>query len=83
MYLLNEFILFSPLIVYTYLRVLSLWGRGLIKILFSAGFVLLVAAFPVAEGLSHRGGAGKPKGRAGRPPGLLTNDRRFDRTSGN
>jgi uncharacterized protein len=61
MFLLNELILLSPLAVYTYIRVLRLFSRTAAKILFSSFFAILLAAFPLAETLSHRGGGGWTK----------------------
>jgi hypothetical protein len=54
MYLLNELIFASPLAIYAYIRVLRLFSRNVGRILFTAGFVVLLAGFPVAETLSHR-----------------------------
>jgi len=62
MFLLNELILLSPLAIYTYWRILRLIERTATKVLFSLLFVLLLAAFPVAETLSHRGSGGWTKG---------------------
>jgi predicted MPP superfamily phosphohydrolase len=61
MFLLTELIFSSPLAIYTYIRVLKLFSRNVSRILFSAGFVLLLAGFPVAETLSHRGAGGLTK----------------------
>jgi hypothetical protein len=62
MFLLNELILLSPLAIYTHIRVLRLFSRNVARILFTAGFVVLLAGFPVAETLSHRGAGGLTKG---------------------
>jgi predicted MPP superfamily phosphohydrolase len=62
MFLLNELLLLSPLVVYTFLRVLRLIERKIPRILFAVVCVLLLAAFPVAETLSHGGAAGWTKG---------------------
>jgi predicted MPP superfamily phosphohydrolase len=62
MFLLNELILLSPLAIYTYWRILRLIELTAAKILFSVFCVLLLAAFPVAETLSHRGSGGWTKG---------------------
>jgi hypothetical protein len=61
MYLLNELIVSLPLAIYTYIRVLRLIPRNAARILFTAGFVVLLAGFPVAETLSHRGAGGLMK----------------------
>ena len=61
MFLLNELIFLSPLAIYTYIRVLRLFSRNIARILFTAGFVVLLAGFPVAETLSHRGTGGLTK----------------------
>jgi predicted MPP superfamily phosphohydrolase len=61
MFLLTELIFASPLAVYTYIRVLKLFSRKAGRILFTAGFVVLLAGFPVAETLSHRGADGLTK----------------------
>ncbi|MGZ4887451.1 MAG: hypothetical protein ACXVJK_06555, partial [Candidatus Aminicenantales bacterium] len=62
MFLLNELLLLSPLVVYAFLRVLWLIKSKAPRILFGAFFVLLIAAFPTAETLSHRGAGGWLKG---------------------
>jgi hypothetical protein len=61
MFLLNELIFLSPLAIYTYIRVLRLFSWNIDRILFTAGFVVLLAGFPVAETLSHRGAGGLTK----------------------
>ena len=61
MFLLNELILSSPLAIYTYIRVLRLFSRNASRVLFTAGFVVLLAGFPIAETLSHRGAGGLAK----------------------
>jgi hypothetical protein len=61
MFLLNELIFLSPLAIYTYIRVLRLFSWNIARILFTAGFVVLLAGFPVAETLSHRGAGGLTK----------------------
>lgn len=61
MFLLNELILSSPFAVYTYIRIVRLFGRASSRILFTAGFAILLAGFPVAETLSHRGAGGWKK----------------------
>jgi len=61
MFLLNELILLSPFAIYTYICVLKLFSRNVARILFTAGFVVLLAGFPVAETLSHRGAGGLTK----------------------
>jgi uncharacterized protein len=62
MFLMSELIALSPLAVYTYIRVLRLFSKSIARILFSAGFVLILAGYPIAETLSHRGAAGWTKG---------------------
>lgn len=62
MFLLNEILLLSPLIVYAFLRVLWLIKSKTLRVLFGVFFALLVAAFPAAESLSHRGTGGGLKG---------------------
>ncbi len=61
MFLLTELIFSSPLAIYTYIRVLRLFSRNVARILFTAGFGVLLAGFPVAETLSHRGAGGLMK----------------------
>jgi predicted MPP superfamily phosphohydrolase len=62
MFLLNELILLSPLIVYAFLRILRLIKAKALRAVSGAFFVLLIVAFPAAETLSHRGAAGWMKG---------------------
>jgi hypothetical protein len=61
MFLLNELIFLSPLAIYTHIRVLRLFSRNVARILFTAGFVVLLAGFPVAETLSHHRAGGLAK----------------------
>ncbi|MHB8093668.1 MAG: metallophosphoesterase [Candidatus Aminicenantales bacterium] len=61
MYLMSELIALSPLAVYSYIRVLKLFSRTITRVLFTAGFVLIVSGYPIAETLSHRGAAGWTK----------------------
>ena len=56
MYLQNELLLSAPLALYVCLRIRSLLGPRLLKNLWIALFVLISAAYPVAETLSHRSG---------------------------
>lgn len=56
MFLLNELILLSPLAVYTYVRIVRLFAHKASKIIFTAAFILLLVAFPIAESLSHHSG---------------------------
>lgn len=56
MFLLNEILLLSPLIVYSFIRILSLFRRPASRVAFAGAFLVLLAAFPVAESLSHRAG---------------------------
>lgn len=58
MYLENELLLSIPLALYVVLRVRSLFGPKWLKNLWTVVFVLIAAAYPVAETLSHRGGDG-------------------------
>jgi len=59
MYLQNELLLSIPLALYVGLRVRSLFGPRWLKNLWVVAFVLIAAAYPVAETLSHRNG-GRP-----------------------
>lgn len=61
MFLLNELILSLPFAVYAYIRVVRLFARTSARVLFTAGFAVLLAGFPVAETLSHRGAGGWTK----------------------
>jgi predicted MPP superfamily phosphohydrolase len=61
MFLLNELLILSPVIVYVCLRIRKLIARRLLKNLFTVLFVLLVLGFPVAETLSHNDGTGWTK----------------------
>ena len=54
MYLLNELLLSIPLAIYVCLRVRSLLPSKPLKNVWTAVFVALAAAYPVAETLSHR-----------------------------
>lgn len=56
MYLQNELLLAAPLVLYVCLRIRSLFGSKLLKNLWTVLFVLISAAYPVAETLSHRTG---------------------------
>jgi uncharacterized protein len=56
MYLENELLLSIPLALYVCLRVRSLFGPKWLKNLWVLAFVLVAAAYPVAETLSHRNG---------------------------
>lgn len=58
MYLENELLLSIPLALYVCLRVRSLIPSKLFRNLWIILFVLIAAAYPVAETLSHRGGGG-------------------------
>jgi hypothetical protein len=58
MFLLNEILLFTPLIVYVYFRVRALIPKGAGRIAWACATILLIAGFPIAESLSHRGGEG-------------------------
>jgi predicted MPP superfamily phosphohydrolase len=62
MFLLNELLLLLPLVVYAFLRVLRLIKVKALRALFGTFFVLLIAAFPAAESLSHGGAGGWLKG---------------------
>jgi hypothetical protein len=56
MYLQNELLLSLPLALYACLRVRSLFRSKLLKNLWPALFILIVAGYPIAETLSHRTG---------------------------
>ena len=58
MYLQNELLMAAPLALYVGLRVRSLLGSKLLKNLWTALFLLIAAAYPVAETLSHGTGRG-------------------------
>jgi predicted MPP superfamily phosphohydrolase len=58
MYLQNELLLSAPLALYVCLRIRSLFGLRILKNLWTLFFVLLAAAYPIAETLSHRRGGG-------------------------
>jgi len=58
MFLLNEILLFTPLIVYVYFRIRALIPKGAGRIAWACAFILLIAGFPIAETLSHRGSEG-------------------------
>jgi hypothetical protein len=57
-WLLNELIFSTPLIIYVCLRIRKLFGRKLYKNFSTAFFLVLVLAFPLAEILSHGSGPG-------------------------
>lgn len=58
MYLLNELLLASPVVIYVGLRVRSLIGRAWLKNLWTVLFLLVAAAYPLAETVAHgRSGA--------------------------
>jgi len=57
MYLLNEMLLMTPAVLYTGLRLGSLLRGKAGRILFGLSYLLLLPAFPLAEGLAHRNGA--------------------------
>jgi predicted MPP superfamily phosphohydrolase len=61
MFLLNELILLSPLAVYVYFRLKSLSGSRIFKIVFTAAFVLVGLAYPLAERLSHSSAGSRAK----------------------
>ena len=61
MYLLTELIFSLPFAAYAYLRVMALLERTVPRLLFTAGFAALLAGYPVAETLSHRGASGWTK----------------------
>lgn len=54
MYLMNEILMTIPLILYVLLRVRNLFARMLFKNLWTAFFLLVCAAYPLAEVMSHR-----------------------------
>jgi len=51
-------IFLSPLIIYTYFRIRTLIAHSRSKNIFTAFFILLVLAFPLAETVSHNSGNG-------------------------
>jgi len=61
MFLLNELILSSPLLIYVFLRIRKLIAKKQYKYIFTVFFILLLLAFPVAETLSHDSGKGWTK----------------------
>jgi len=61
MFLLKEFILLSPLIIYVCLRIRKLIRHERFKNVFTLFYILLVLAFPAAEALSHNAGNGRAK----------------------
>ena len=54
MYLLNEMLLFLPLVIYAWYRIRRLIAKRLFKHLWTVLYVLLILAYPAAESLSHR-----------------------------
>lgn len=58
MYLLNELLIATPLSLYAFFRIRSLFGSRFLKNLWIALFVLLAGGFPLAEMLAHRYGHG-------------------------
>jgi predicted MPP superfamily phosphohydrolase len=56
MYLQNELLLSAPLALYVCFRIRALWGPKLLKNLWTALFVVIAVAYPVAETLSHGSG---------------------------
>ncbi len=58
MYLLNELILSSPLIIYSLFRIRWLFARRATKLSLTFFFAFLVLGYPVAETLSHGGDTG-------------------------
>jgi hypothetical protein len=61
MFLLNELVFFSPLVIYAYFRIRKLIAKKLFKNIFTAFFIFLVLGFPVAETMSHRSVSGWAK----------------------
>jgi predicted MPP superfamily phosphohydrolase/uncharacterized membrane protein len=57
-FLLNEILWSLPLVGYSVFRVVRLLRRTLTRVLFVVGFLAVLAGFPVAESLSHRGAVG-------------------------
>lgn len=53
MYLLNELLLSSPLVLYAAFRIRRLFSRSLFKNIFTVVFAIVVLGFPVSESLSH------------------------------
>jgi predicted MPP superfamily phosphohydrolase len=60
-FLMNEFLMAAPLILYVGYRLRKLFARRLFKNLSTAAYVLLLAGYPLSEYLSH--GAGGPSTR--------------------
>ncbi len=58
MFLLNEIILFLPLLAYSAFRIIRLLRRPLTRVLFLIVFLAVLSGFPLAERLSHQGAAG-------------------------
>jgi len=58
MYLLNELILLSPLVIYSFFRIRKLFVRRAVRHAFTACFAFLVLGYPLAESLSHGSGTG-------------------------
>ena len=58
MFLLNELLVASPLLIYVGFRLRKLIARRFLKNAFTVFFLLLVLAYPLAEDLSHRSANG-------------------------
>lgn len=58
MFLLNDILLFSPLLLYSAVRVFLLLKGALTRVAFVAGFVIVLAGFPLAETLSRQAASG-------------------------
>ncbi len=54
MYLLNEILLFMPLVIYAWYRIRRLIEKRSLKHFWTAVCLLLIAGYPAAESLSHR-----------------------------
>ena len=58
MFLLNEILLFLPLVAYSVFRVMRLLKRPWTRVLFLVAFLVILGGFPLADRLSHQGAAG-------------------------
>jgi uncharacterized protein len=61
MYLLNEMLMMTPVVVYVGLRLRSLRSGRTGKNIFTLAYILLLPAFPIAEGLGHGAAAGRAR----------------------
>jgi len=65
MYLLNEMLMMIPVVVYVGLRLRSLRSGRTGKNVFTLAYILLLPAFPIAEGLAHGAAAGRVRALIG------------------